>query len=159
MPFDLAALLADHHGEAFGLHKEFLNPQLAKILEILGFDRNNFHAHELGEFEQLAVFLLVETRTIDAEGIGGETVGVQDGFLAQAFRARCGGVEMSGDELDLFQAVFGGEVDDLIEGHIAAGPRLQAEFRAGRSGDGTSTEKRCGANEGKKETKFHDGSG
>jgi ornithine--oxo-acid transaminase len=39
MSFDLAAMLADHRGESFGLHKEFLNPQLAKILEILGFDR------------------------------------------------------------------------------------------------------------------------
>lgn len=40
MPFDLAATLADHHGENFGLHAEYLNPQLVKVLQTLGFDRH-----------------------------------------------------------------------------------------------------------------------
>ena len=39
MPFDLAALLAAHRGEAYALHEEYLNPQLAKVLTTLGFDR------------------------------------------------------------------------------------------------------------------------
>jgi ornithine--oxo-acid transaminase len=38
--FDLAALLADHQGESFGLHSQFMNPQLVKVLTTLGFDRN-----------------------------------------------------------------------------------------------------------------------
>ena len=39
MPFDLAALLDAHRGEAYALHEEYLNPQLAKVLTTLGFDR------------------------------------------------------------------------------------------------------------------------
>ncbi len=39
MPFDLDALLAAHRGEAFGLHARYLNPQLAKVLTTIGFDR------------------------------------------------------------------------------------------------------------------------
>jgi ornithine--oxo-acid transaminase len=38
--FDLAALLAEHQGESFGLHSQFMNPQLVKVLTTLGFDRN-----------------------------------------------------------------------------------------------------------------------
>ena len=37
--FDLDALLAAHRGEAYALHDEYLNPQLAKVLTTLGFDR------------------------------------------------------------------------------------------------------------------------
>jgi acetylornithine/succinyldiaminopimelate/putrescine aminotransferase len=40
MPFDLAAVLAAHRGEAFDLHDRYLNPQLVKVLQTLGFDRN-----------------------------------------------------------------------------------------------------------------------
>ena len=39
MAFDLAAVLADHHGENLDLHSRFMNPQLAKVLTTLGFDR------------------------------------------------------------------------------------------------------------------------
>jgi ornithine--oxo-acid transaminase len=39
VPFDLAALLHAHRGEAYALHEEFLNPQLARVLTTLGFDR------------------------------------------------------------------------------------------------------------------------
>ena len=39
MPFDLNALLDAHRGEAYALHDEYLNPQLAKVLTTLGFDR------------------------------------------------------------------------------------------------------------------------
>jgi ornithine--oxo-acid transaminase len=39
VPFDLAALLEAHRGEAYALHHEYLNPQLAKVLTTLGFDR------------------------------------------------------------------------------------------------------------------------
>jgi ornithine--oxo-acid transaminase len=39
VPFDLAALLDAHRGEAYALHEEYLNPQLAKVLTTLGFDR------------------------------------------------------------------------------------------------------------------------
>ena len=39
MPFDLAELLAAHRGEAYELHERYLNPQLAKVLTTLGFDR------------------------------------------------------------------------------------------------------------------------
>ena len=39
MPFDLAALVDAHRGDAYALHEEYLNPQLAKVLQTLGFDR------------------------------------------------------------------------------------------------------------------------
>ncbi|HEX4220706.1 MAG TPA: aspartate aminotransferase family protein [Acidimicrobiales bacterium] len=39
MPFDLAALLEQHRGENFELHTEFMNPQMAKMLKTIGFDR------------------------------------------------------------------------------------------------------------------------
>jgi ornithine--oxo-acid transaminase len=39
VPFDLAELLAAHRGEAYELHERYLNPQLAKVLTTLGFDR------------------------------------------------------------------------------------------------------------------------
>jgi len=37
--FDLDALLAAHRGDAYGLHERYLNPQLAKVLTTIGFDR------------------------------------------------------------------------------------------------------------------------
>ena len=39
MAFDLAALLEEHRGENFELHTEFMNPQMAKMLKTIGFDR------------------------------------------------------------------------------------------------------------------------
>lgn len=39
MPFDVAKALAQRHGENFTLHSELLNPQLARVLKTLGFDR------------------------------------------------------------------------------------------------------------------------
>ena len=39
MSFDLGALLDAHRGEAYALHDRYLNPQLAKVLTTLGFDR------------------------------------------------------------------------------------------------------------------------
>ena len=39
MPFDVAKALEERHGENFQLHTELLNPQLAKIMKTLGFDR------------------------------------------------------------------------------------------------------------------------
>jgi len=39
VPFDLDALLTAHQGEAYGLHDRYLNPQLAKVLTTIGFDR------------------------------------------------------------------------------------------------------------------------
>ena len=39
MSFDLGALLDAHRGEAYPLHDRYLNPQLAKVLTTLGFDR------------------------------------------------------------------------------------------------------------------------
>jgi ornithine--oxo-acid transaminase len=42
--FDLAALLAEHQGESFDLHSQFMNPQLVKVLTTVGFDRNYVRA-------------------------------------------------------------------------------------------------------------------
>ncbi|HEX7354206.1 MAG TPA: aspartate aminotransferase family protein [Mycobacteriales bacterium] len=39
MPFDLHATLAQRHGENYALHQRLLNPQLANVLQTLGFDR------------------------------------------------------------------------------------------------------------------------
>jgi acetylornithine/succinyldiaminopimelate/putrescine aminotransferase len=39
LSFDLGALLHAHRGEAYPLHERYLNPQLAKVLTTLGFDR------------------------------------------------------------------------------------------------------------------------
>ncbi|MHB8457638.1 MAG: aminotransferase class III-fold pyridoxal phosphate-dependent enzyme, partial [Acidimicrobiales bacterium] len=39
MGFDLESLMGARQGENFKLHQEFLNPQLARVLKTLGFDR------------------------------------------------------------------------------------------------------------------------
>ncbi|MDA8073816.1 MAG: aspartate aminotransferase family protein [Actinomycetota bacterium] len=39
MAFDVAKALEERHGENFSLHNEYLNPQLARVLKTLGFDR------------------------------------------------------------------------------------------------------------------------
>lgn len=39
MTFDVAKVLSERHGENFTLHNEYLNPQLARVLKTLGFDR------------------------------------------------------------------------------------------------------------------------
>ena len=39
MAFDVATTLQKRHGENFALHNEYLNPQLAKVLKTIGFDR------------------------------------------------------------------------------------------------------------------------
>jgi ornithine--oxo-acid transaminase len=39
MPFNLSELLEQRHGENFQLHTQYLNPQLAKVVKTLGFDR------------------------------------------------------------------------------------------------------------------------
>jgi ornithine--oxo-acid transaminase len=39
MPYDVAKALAERHGENFQLHNELMNPQMARVLRTLGFDR------------------------------------------------------------------------------------------------------------------------
>jgi acetylornithine/succinyldiaminopimelate/putrescine aminotransferase len=39
MAFDVAKVLHERHGENFALHSQVLNPQLARVLKTLGFDR------------------------------------------------------------------------------------------------------------------------
>jgi acetylornithine/succinyldiaminopimelate/putrescine aminotransferase len=39
VPFNLAELLQQRHGENFQLHAKYLNPQLAKVVKTIGFDR------------------------------------------------------------------------------------------------------------------------
>jgi len=39
MAFDVATALQQRHGENFTLHNDYLNPQLAKVLKTIGFDR------------------------------------------------------------------------------------------------------------------------
>jgi len=39
MAFDVGKVLADRHGENFELHNELMNPQMARVLRTLGFDR------------------------------------------------------------------------------------------------------------------------
>jgi acetylornithine/succinyldiaminopimelate/putrescine aminotransferase len=39
MSFNLSQLLEERHGENFQLHAQYLNPQLAKVVKTLGFDR------------------------------------------------------------------------------------------------------------------------
>jgi acetylornithine/succinyldiaminopimelate/putrescine aminotransferase len=39
MPFDVARVLEARHGDNFALHEQYLNPQLARVLKTLGFDR------------------------------------------------------------------------------------------------------------------------
>lgn len=46
MPFNLTELLELRQGENFQLHEKYLNPQLAKVLKTLGFDR--FYEHGEG---------------------------------------------------------------------------------------------------------------
>ncbi|HEY5250299.1 MAG TPA: aspartate aminotransferase family protein [Acidimicrobiales bacterium] len=39
MPFDLSAVLSERHDENFRLHAKYVNPQMARVLKTLGFDR------------------------------------------------------------------------------------------------------------------------
>jgi ornithine--oxo-acid transaminase len=39
MPFDLSEVLRQRHGENFRLHSQYVNPQLAKVLKTIGFDK------------------------------------------------------------------------------------------------------------------------
>ena len=39
MPFDLSAVLSEHHDENFRLQAKYVNPQMARVLKTLGFDR------------------------------------------------------------------------------------------------------------------------
>jgi acetylornithine/succinyldiaminopimelate/putrescine aminotransferase len=39
MPFDVAKVLQERHGENFSLHSEFMNPQTVRVLRTTGFDR------------------------------------------------------------------------------------------------------------------------
>jgi len=39
MPFDVAKVLEERHGENFQLHMDLMNPQLVRVLKTLGFDR------------------------------------------------------------------------------------------------------------------------
>jgi ornithine--oxo-acid transaminase len=39
MAFDVSQVLRDRHGENFQLHSQLMNPQLARVLKTLGFDR------------------------------------------------------------------------------------------------------------------------
>jgi acetylornithine/succinyldiaminopimelate/putrescine aminotransferase len=39
MPFDVARALEERHGDNFSLHEQYLNPQLARVLKTLAFDR------------------------------------------------------------------------------------------------------------------------
>lgn len=39
MPFDVARTFAEHSGENYALHEQYMNRQLARVLKILGFDR------------------------------------------------------------------------------------------------------------------------
>jgi len=40
MPFDVARVFAERSGENYALHEQYMNPQLARVLRTLGFDRN-----------------------------------------------------------------------------------------------------------------------
>ena len=40
MPFDVARTFAERSGENFALHERYMNPQLARTIRTLGFDRN-----------------------------------------------------------------------------------------------------------------------
>jgi ornithine--oxo-acid transaminase len=44
MPFDVARTFAERSGENFALHERYMNPQLARTLRTLGFDRNYIRA-------------------------------------------------------------------------------------------------------------------
>ncbi|MBP1774710.1 MAG: hypothetical protein H6Q86_716, partial [candidate division NC10 bacterium] len=38
MSFDLQEMIKRHQGEQFSLLSEYINPQMAKVLKVLGFD-------------------------------------------------------------------------------------------------------------------------
>ena len=44
MPFDVARTFAERSGENFALHERYMNPQLARTLRTIGFDRNYIRA-------------------------------------------------------------------------------------------------------------------
>jgi len=40
MPFDLSEVLRERHGENSRLHARYVNPQMARLLKTIGFDRD-----------------------------------------------------------------------------------------------------------------------
>src|ERR1039458_6802677 len=44
MTFDLPGLLADRRGQGYELHARYLNPQLARMLHAIGFDKEYVRA-------------------------------------------------------------------------------------------------------------------
>lgn len=45
MTFSIAKLIADNHGTKFALHEKYLNKQMVRVLQTIGYDRNYTKAH------------------------------------------------------------------------------------------------------------------
>ncbi|MGH8995297.1 MAG: aspartate aminotransferase family protein [Acidimicrobiales bacterium] len=111
MAFDLAKLLADRHGENFELHGERMNPQLARVLRTLGFDRfyvrgegcylfddagqryldllSGFGVYALGRSHPAIKAALHQALDLDLPNMVQMDCALLPGLLAEALVARC----------------------------------------------------------------------
>ena len=111
MAFDVAKLLAERHGENFELHGELMNPQMARVLRTLGFDRfyvrgegcylyddageryldflSGFGVYALGRSHPAIKAALHQALDLDLPNMVQIDCALLPGLLAEALVARC----------------------------------------------------------------------
>jgi ornithine--oxo-acid transaminase len=112
MPFDVAKLLGARHGENFALHDKYLNPQLARALKTIGFDRfylrgegcylfdaeghryldllSGFGVYALGRSHPTIKAALHQAIDLDLPNMVQMDCSLLPGLLAEQLVARCG---------------------------------------------------------------------
>ena len=66
---------------------------------------------------------------------------LEHGLLTEALGSRRRGIEVGFDELDVLDAMLGRKGHDLVEGHVAARPSLEAKLRSSLRGSGVPRER------------------
>ena len=123
------AVIVDRELDVVFLHQLL---EVVPLGHIFRLNDNDFDPHELRKFERLPVVLLVQRSAVHAKGIAREPARIQDRLLAQRLLFRALRIDVLGDQLQIFDLMFGRELHDFIEAHVAACPRLDAELRASR---------------------------
>ena len=131
--------------------------EVVPLGEIFRLNDDEFDAHQFGEFEELAVGGFVEGGRVDPEGIDVQASFLEDSLFAKVFLGGGGRVELGGNELELGDAVLGGEGDHLFEVHIAAGPGLEAELGCGGGAGGAGAEREQKRENNEEGAEFHGG--
>ena len=98
-------------------------------LEIRRLHHHELESHEFREHEQLAIHFLVQRRARHAKGIGMQTVRLQLGLLrSNLFLGFLGVIHVVGNQLQLLDPMLLGELDHLIEVHVAERPGLDGQL-------------------------------